>query len=312
MNLSSAVIPSVVKPPPVRPGDRVGVAAISGAVDPERLVQGLGALRALGFDPVVAENVELREGGHAGSDEARLRGLHDLAADPSLTAIFFARGGYGALRVLPQIDWELMARTPRAYVGYSDLTPFLQQVNLRLGIAAFHGPMIAGDFARGMTADEDESLLRALGGGPIRELELTGAHGTEAVTAPLVGGCLSLLTAVQGTPYAPEVDGAILFWEDVNEPLYRLDRMLTHLRLSGNLARIRGMVVGETVVSDAEEVGNDAFEAMLRSLSEEYGWPVGWGLPSGHGCPNMTLPLGLRATLDPLSQRLLFESEVSA
>lgn len=296
----------VVPPPPVLPGAQVGVAAISGAVEPDVLRRGLRALAELGFEPTLGTNVERRELMLAGSDSERLAGLYELAENPRLEAVFFARGGYGSTRLLPAINWRRLAKHPKAYVGYSDLTPFLNVFCREVGVSTLHGPMIAGDFARGLGAAEQESLKHALAGGA-PSLPLADAVGTGPVSGPLVGGCLSMLVATLGTPWAPDLDGAILFWEDVNEPLYRIDRMLTHLRLSGSLARIRGMVVGETAPSDAEDFAAGAFEQLLGSLSIEFGWPVGWGLQSGHGCPNLTLPLGRTATFDPYLKRLNIE-----
>ncbi len=142
----------------------MGVAALSGPVDPARLEAGLEALRRLGFEPVLAANVLSRHGLFAGGDEERLAAFHRLAADPSLSAIFFARGGHGLLRLLPAIDWDLLRRHPRAYVGYSDLTPFLLEVVRRLGLVTFHGSMVAADLARGLRPEEEESLLGALAG----------------------------------------------------------------------------------------------------------------------------------------------------
>src|SRR5690606_33959647 len=130
-------------PPPVRPGDRIGVAALSGTIDPERLERGLAEVVALGFEPVLADNLAQRAGLFAGSDSERLEGLLRLADDPTIPAIFFACVCHGARRLLPAIDWDRLARVPRAYVGYSDLTPFLLQVVERLGLVAFHGPMVA-------------------------------------------------------------------------------------------------------------------------------------------------------------------------
>ena len=134
----SGALPDVIGlPPAVRPGDRVGVAALSGAVDPERLEAGLEALRQLGFEPLVAANLKSGTGLFAGDDDRRLEGFHDLLAEPRLRAVIFARGGHGVLRLLPRIDWALLARRPLAYVGYSDLTPFLLEVVRRLGVVAF-------------------------------------------------------------------------------------------------------------------------------------------------------------------------------
>ncbi len=265
-------------PPPAGPGDRIGVAALSGPVDPERLERGLAALRGLGFEPVLADNARSRRGLFAGGDAERLDGFHRLAARADVAAILFTRGGHGLLRVLPGIDWELLRRRPRAYLGYSDLTPFLLEVVRRLGLAAFHGPLVGGELAGGLDAAERASLLGALAGRYPAELPFAAwlrrpsgepwehwePGGPEAGRSargageapgprparpgggagPLLGGCLSLLTATLGTPYFPDLGGAILFWEEVNEPPYRVDRMLTHLGLSGRLDSIGGMVVG--------------------------------------------------------------------
>lgn len=296
-------------PPPVRPGDRVGVAALSGPVDPGRLERGLAALAGLGFEPVPAANLGQRSGLFAGDDASRLDAFHQLASDPSLKAIFFARGGHGVTRVLPAIDWRLLAAHPRAYVGYSDLTPFLIALPARLGLVAFHGPMVAADLARGLTGEESASLLAALAGDYPRAYSLTGVHEGEAgqggdagPAGPLLGGCLSLLTVLVGTPYLPDLAGSVLFWEDVDEPLYRLDRMLTHLRLSDNLAGLRAMVVGHAEPVDAR---GETPAAWLGDALADSALPLGWGLAAGHREPNLTLPLGLPSRLEPEAGRLV-------
>jgi muramoyltetrapeptide carboxypeptidase len=286
----------------------VGVAALSGPVDPERLERGLAALRRLGFEPVVADNVLSRHGLFAGDDAERLAAFHRLAADPSLRAIFFARGGYGSMRVLPGIDWDLLRRHPRAYVGYSDLTPFLLEVVRRLGQVAFHGPMVAADLARGLATAEEESLLGALAGRYPVESPFAGWVKEPAggeVRGTLLGGCLSLLVATLGTPFAPDLDGGIVFWEDVNEPPYKVDRMLTHLGLSGTLAHIAGMIVGH-LGEGQDPDGKPADEpAWVADGLARFSWPLGWGLESGHVAPNRTFPLGLPASLDGARSRLL-------
>jgi muramoyltetrapeptide carboxypeptidase len=280
------------------------VAALSGPVDPGRLAAGLDALRALGYEPVLASNLASRAGIFAGDDRERLDAFHRLAADDTVRAVVFARGGHGVLRLLPRLDWRLLARHPRAYVGYSDLTPFLHQVVARLGVVAFHGPMAAAELADGLRPGELESFERALRGEVAAEIPLRivapGHRG--GGEGPLLGGCLSLLTGVQGTSFAPDLEGSVLFLEDVAEPLYRLDRMLTHLRLSGNLSDLQGLIVGH--LSGDENGDRDAgsteraFQGYLEELAERYGWPVARGLPAGHARPNLTLPLGVRARLD--------------
>jgi muramoyltetrapeptide carboxypeptidase len=288
-------------PPPAGPGDRVGVAALSGPVDPARLEAGLAALRGLGFEPVLAANLRSRDGLFAGGDAERLDAFHRLAADPDLPAIFFARGGHGLLRVLTGLDWDLLRRRPRAYVGYSDLTPFLLEVVRRLGLVAFHGPMVAADLGRGLAPEEEGSLLAALAGRYpavqpfsrwLREPAAAPASG------PLLGGCLSLLTATLGTPFAPDLEGALVFWEDVGEPLYRVDRMLTHLGLSGNLANIAGMIVGHVGDGQAADGEPADWPSLIGGNVGRFSWPLAWGLESGHAPPNRTLPVGLPARLE--------------
>jgi muramoyltetrapeptide carboxypeptidase len=303
--LSGAFPGHIGLPPAVRPGDRVGVAALSGAVDPDRLAAGLETLRQLGFEPLVTANLGADTGLFAGDDDHRLAAFHELLAEPRLRAVIFARGGHGLLRLLPRIDWELLARRPLAYVGYSDLTPFLLEVVRRLGVAAFHGPMVAVDLARGLSGDETDSLLGALAGDLPAALPVRCSAGSASCRGRLLGGCLSLLTATLGTPFAPSLNGALLFWEDVDEPLYRLDRMLTQLLLSGSLTGLRGMVVGELRPSDEAPDLQPTLPDILEELARAHDWCVAYGCPSGHCRPNLTLPLGLEARIDAAAGRLV-------
>lgn len=292
-------------PPPAGPGDRVGVAALSGPIDPGRLEAGVEALKRLGFEPVLADNLSKRHGLFAGSDAERLAGFHRLAADPDLPVILFARGGHGVLRILPGLDWDLLARRPRAYMGFSDLTPFLLEVVRRLGLVAFHGPMVAADLARGLSPEDEASFLGALAGRYPAALPFAGMARRGSARGPLLGGCLSLLTATLGTPWAPDLAGGIVFWEDVNEPPYRIDRMLTHLSLSGTLENIAGMIVGH--LGEPQEPGREAVDwpAQIADSLARYTWPLAWGLASGHVAPNRTLPLGMMARLDAEAGRLV-------
>jgi muramoyltetrapeptide carboxypeptidase len=294
-------------PPPVRPGARVGVAALSGPVDAARLEAGLDALRGLGFEPVPAANLTARKDLFAGDDGARLEAFHALASRPEVEAIFFARGGHGVLRLLPAIDWELLGRYPRAYVGYSDLTPLLAAVVDRLGLVAFHGPLVAAELARGLGDAEQTSLLGALAGDLPSEVPCEGVLGdlSAAPSGRLVGGCLSMLTATLGTPWFPRCRGGILFLEDVGEPLFRIDRMLTHLDLSGSLTGVRGIVVGEMRGTDEAALGPSTVPARVAQRWPRL--PVAFGLPVGHAAPNLTLPLGLTARFDPHAHRLVLD-----
>jgi muramoyltetrapeptide carboxypeptidase len=260
-------------PPALRPGDRVGVAALSGPAEGARIAAGLAAIEALGYEPVPAANLSDRRGLFAGADAARLAAFHALADDPSVRAILFTRGGHGVLRLLPGIDWARLSRVPRAYVGYSDLTPFLLEVVRRLGWVAFHGPMVAADLAAGLSGEDRDALAGALAGEPVTEVGLVGAIGAGAARGPLLGGCLSLLA--------------------------------THLRLSGSLAAVRGVLIGS--MSGTETAALEP--ARVAELAAELapGTPVAWGLPIGHGGRNLTLPLGAPAKLDAGALRLRLE-----
>ena len=276
------------------------MAALSGPVRPERLEAGIEGLRRLGFEPVLADNLlsRSRHALFAGEDAERLAAFHRLAADPDVRAILFARGGHGLLRILPGLDWDLLRRHPRVYMGYSDLTPFLLEVVRRLGLVAFHGPLVAAELARGLTPDEESPFLDALAGRYPLSLPFRSwlRPPERPVAGPLLGGCLSLLGATLGTRWFPDLEGSVLFWEDVNEPPYRIDRLLTHLRLSDNLGKIAGMIVGH-VDGGPGAPGADWPSLVSDSLSG-LDVPVAWGLQSGHLQPNWTLPLGLPARLE--------------
>ena len=282
----------------------MGVAALSGAIDATRLELGVAGLRRAGFEPTLAANLASRHGLFAGTDDERLAAFHQLAADPELKAVFFARGGHGILRLLDRIDWDLLGETPRAYVGYSDLTPFLDQVVRRTRRVAFHGPMVAAEFAREMESEERQALFQMLAGDLPYEVPVRRVAGAPMAEGRLMGGCLSLLVATLGTDYAPSLDGAILFWEDVHEPIYRLDRMLTQLRLSGCLAGVRGMVVGRLEAAD----GSGSVEQMLEDLSGDFDGPIVRDCSSGHCRPNLTLPIGAQCRLDADGGRLIFDA----
>lgn len=318
---------AIALPPAVLPGDLIGVAALSGRVDPQRLEVGIEALEAMGYRVRRAANLDKTCGYFAGSDAERLDGFHELAADPDVAAIVFARGGHGVLRLIPDLDWSLLAQRPRAYMGYSDLTPFLLQVVQRLNLVAFHGPMVAADFARGLHDAERKSFQAALEGRWPQDRPLAWTSSSEERQGRLMGGCLSMLEAVLGTDYAVDFQDAILFVEDLNEPPYRFDRMLTHLRLSGNLTGLNAFIVGH-LVGDGQRVtggpseGEDGaskplhpsehpdamrLREVLVDLVSHFDWPWAWGLDAGHAPPNLVLPLGMWARLDPVNMTLWLE-----
>jgi muramoyltetrapeptide carboxypeptidase len=299
-------IPTIpVKPPALRPGDTVGVVAPAAAIDREYLERGVQALGAMGFRVKVSPRALARSGILAGDDRDRAAELQEYFADHSVRAIFAARGGYGCGRILPLLDFARIARTPKPFIGFSDETFLLNPLVARAGIVAIHGPMIAMDFARGLSARSFDHLRRMLTG------EL-GGFTLEARDCPhpgvaegdLMGGCLSVVVAMLATPFAPDFNRKILFLEDTGERAYRIDRMLVQLRQAGALAAVAGIVVGaiRPVEGNAEE--SKLIARFIAEQTAELGVPVLTGIEAGHGTENFALPFGVRARLDASARTL--------
>lgn len=290
------------KPRALRHGDLVGVAAPAGPVDEDALHRGVQELEALGFGVRVGEGVLDRHLFTAGRRAARLAQLQALWADPEVSAIVCARGGAGAGRLLHGLDPELLRTHPKPVVGYSDIT-WLHLALGRVGLTSLHGPMVARELARGEAAYDRESLWHGLTGEGDPYVSPPGAahplHSGEA-EGVLRGGCLSILASAAGTPWELRTAGepTILFVEDVDEPPYRIDRMLLQLRESVAFDGVRGVVFGEMTGCTPGADADFALEEVLVEALEGLDVPVAFGLSSGHTTgPNLTLPLGVAARL---------------
>ena len=277
--------------------------APSGPVDEERLHRGVAELERLGFAVRIAEGVLERRGFTAGTMENRLRQLHGVFADPGVSAIMCARGGAGALQLLPHLDRDLLRENPKPLVGYSDITCLHLEME-RLGLTSLHGPMVARELADGDTAYDMPSLWHALTGegepyasGPDDLVALAGGSGVGV----LRGGCLSLLAASAGTPWALRSldEPTLLFVEDVDEKPYRVDRMLRQLRASGALQGVTGVVFGDMKGCAPGFHEDYALEDILLEALDGLEVPVALGLSSGHTAhPNVTVPFGVPARLE--------------
>jgi muramoyltetrapeptide carboxypeptidase len=290
------------KPRALRPGDLIGVAAPAGPVEEARLVRGVAELESLGFAVRVAEGVLARGGFTAGTVGDRLAQLHGLLADPDVAAIVCARGGAGAGRLLERLETRRLRETPKPLLGYSDIT-WLHLALAREGVTSLYGPMAARELAGGEKAYDRPSLLHALLGEGAAyasgEDELLPLRPGE-VEGVLRGGCLSILAAAAGTPWALRSAGepTILFLEDVDEPPYRIDRMLLQLAASGALEGVRGIVFGDLKGCAPGLEDDFTLEQVLLEALDGTAGPVALGLSSGHtSSPAITLPLGVRARL---------------
>jgi muramoyltetrapeptide carboxypeptidase len=291
-----------MKPRALRAGALVAVAAPAGPVAAGRLDRGVAELRALGFEVRVADGVLDRAGFTAGTAASRLDQLHGLFADDSVRAIVGARGGAGTIHLLPRLDRALVRARPKLVLGYSDITALHLALD-RLGLPSLHGPMVARELAAGESGYDRASLWHGLTGEgdpwASRPGELAGLRDGEA-EGVLRGGCLSLLAASVGTPWALATAGepTILFVEDVDERPYRIDRMLRQLLVSGALEGVVGVVLGPMDgCGPGLDDGYTLADVVLEALAP-LDVPVAAGLSSGHtAAPNVTLPLGVRGSL---------------
>jgi muramoyltetrapeptide carboxypeptidase len=297
--------PPVIKPTALQPGDTVAIVAPSSDLKLNYLARGAAELSGLGFRVKFGPDILEKAWYTAGSDERRAGELMWAFTDPEVKAVWAARGGYGVMRLFHLLDQDALRRNPKIFIGYSDLTAFHLYLHRRFGWVTFHGPMAAKDLAGGKEHYDRESLLNAIANpAPIGEIKSSktvmlhrGRGG--AVSGRLLGGCLTLVSAMLGTPDALDARGAILFLEDTATRPYAIDRMLQQLKLAGTLAGVRGIVFGE--MSDCVQHAEQGYtiENVLAECTADLNVPVMFGLPSGHSPRgNLTLPLGLQATLD--------------
>jgi muramoyltetrapeptide carboxypeptidase len=321
-----------IRPRRLRSGDTVAVVAPAGPVPVHRLQQGIATLGRLGFDVRLGAGVLSQERYLAGPDERRALDLVSLWARRDVAAVFCARGGYGTARIVDALTPAFLKRHPKIFCGFSDITT-LHAACARAGLVSFYGPMVAWDLAHGAAKPpRSKRAARALAmataisrsGGfdeaSFRAMLMDGESGysiAPAAAEPLVrgrasgrllGGCLSLLVATLGTPEEPDTRGALLVLEDEKEPPYRVDRMLTQLRRAGKFAGVRGIVLGDFPECHPDAGAGYALVDLLRDRLADLGVPVAWRFPVGHTLqPNVTLPLGVRATLDAGRGRLTIE-----
>jgi muramoyltetrapeptide carboxypeptidase len=285
-------------PPLLAPGAHVALVSPAGPYrDDAELDRARANVKRFGWDPVVMTNARARDGYLAGSDEQRARDINTAIADPEIQAIWCLRGGYGAMRILDALDYEGMRRTPKALIGYSDVTALHAAFGQRSHLVTFHGPTAR----QSIPPFAFESLQNAVARGtdPCGEMPQAKTLRGGRASGPLVGGNLALLTALAGTPYAPDYSGAILVIEDVNEAHYRIDRMLMTLSLSGALSGLGGIVFGR-FTDIPKEFGDEEWSLprVLADAARRAGVPCVTDAPFGHIDDQWTLPLGAIAELD--------------
>ncbi|MFQ5882274.1 MAG: LD-carboxypeptidase [Candidatus Methylomirabilales bacterium] len=283
------------RPRPLRPGDLVGVVAPSGPVGPVRLKRGVRALERMGLRVLEAPHLYNQWGFLAGADADRAAALQEMFLREEVKGIFCARGGYGAGRMLPYLDLSLIRQHPKVFLGSSDITILHLALTQQAGFVTFHGPMVEPDFSRRDNPLTLRSLEALILNAATFERTIPGRFlaGRGSIRGELTGGNLSLVTFSLGTPFEIETDGKVLFLEDVNEEPYRIDRMLTHLKLAGKLEDVKGIVFGEMVSCEPlrQRPTLSAMEVLTR-FAKEVNAPCFAPFPSGHGRENVVLPMG--------------------
>lgn len=313
----------IIKPKRLSPGDTVAVIAPSSGVSAEAFEKALANIASLGFKTKVGKFARGAVGFLSAIDKERLQDLHWAFSDPEVAGVWCVRGGSGAPRLLPDIDYDLIKRNPKVFIGYSDITALHVAIHQATGLVTFHGPV-------GTSEQSDytkEQVLKVLTSGATNHSIKTSDYNrsqtselfkTQVIVpgkckGQLIGGNLSLLAAIAGTPYAlKDLKGKILFLEDINEPPYKVDRLLTQLRQSTDIKQVAGVALGIFSNGDpTAEAPSSSIISVFKDRLGELGVPVIYGLSFGHIRDNCTLPYGVEAELDTAAATItLTESAV--
>ena len=322
-----AAAPAIVKPKRLAAGDTIAlVSPASATFNSIELQIARESLEALGFKVKIGEHAMNRHGYLAGDDKARAADINRAFGDRSIDALHAIRGGWGSARLLPFLDFDVIRRNPKVIIGYSDITALLLSIHARTGLVTFHGPIGLGRwdpysldyYKRVLFGGERVTYSNKQGISADRNSLTQVEFRTQTITpgvarGPLLGGNLTVLTTILGSPYLPDWDGAIFFCEDVREDLYRVDRMLTQLELAGVLGKIKGFVFGACAeCGPGEGYGALTLEEIFQDHIKPLGIPAWQGAMIGHQQPQWTLPEGAQVEIDATVGTItLLESPVS-
>ncbi len=307
---------TMVIPKSLKKGDTVALVSASGATPPDKLQPAIEAVEKLGFNVVVGETCRARHGYLAGSDELRAKELNAMFANPEIDGIFSIRGGYGATKILPKLDLETIKQNPKVFAGYSDVTALHIVMNQQCNLVTYHTPMPSTEFIREKMDDYTwEYFINSVTNTQGSDYQLANPPGEEMVTVvpgtaigQLVGGNLTLVVASLGTPYEIDLQGKILFLEDVEENEQRIDRMLTQLQLTGKLDGLAGILLGgwtDCGPPDPKHPENSLrLETIVDEILTPLNIPILMNVTCGHVLPTMSLPLGKTVKVDATAKTI--------
>jgi muramoyltetrapeptide carboxypeptidase len=302
---------SKLKPKALSSGAVIGIVAPASWAKDAKLRRGLKWLHQTGFKTKLFLSPKQKQGYLSGPDEVRARLFNRAFADKDVDAVLCARGGYGSLRILDKINYGVIRENAKIFVGFSDITALHLAIYKKTGLCTFHGPM-AADFG---TSYNRQHLLQILSSkkpfGPVKFPDGRQPKFLRPgkATGPLLGGNLSLIAKLRGTPFMPSFQGAILFLEDIGEVPHRIDGYFAQLRLAGVFDQIAGLILAEFIKTNVPK--SSTFTLPLNKIFDDYfgrvSYPVALNFPFGHARDKFTLPLGVRATLDSRRQNLILE-----
>lgn len=292
----------VIVPKALNAGDTIGIIAPAGPFDERLFDEGIAMIHQMGFATKMDEGIYERRGYLAGDDVHRAEQFNAMVADSEVQAVMCARGGYGVLRILDQLDFNLLSDHAKPLVGFSDITALHRAIQLKTGLITFHGPMVT-TVARSNPTTQlawSETLKGNCDvSSVLPKLRILRDGVAEGV---LAGGNLATLCHLVGTPYSADYSGSILLIEDVGEAPYRIDRMLTQMKMAGVLCGLSGLIIGTF-----ENCGSaDEIDALVMERFQDVDIPIMSGMPVGHGKDNMTVPLGAKIRLDTQGPEITF------
>jgi muramoyltetrapeptide carboxypeptidase len=292
----------LIRPPRLNPGDTIGIVAPASPFDTDLFDGGIQTLKSMGYRVHIPDDLFERNGFLAGSDEHRADLIHRLFSDQTIKALVCARGGYGSMRLLPVLDFSLIQKNPKIFIGLSDVSALLSAIYSKTGLVTFHGPAVTT--LANTPRKTREALKAAISSDQPHELEMENGITIRSGSASgrVCGGNLNTLNHLLGTPFAPEFKDHLLFLEDRGEKPYRIDRMLTQMKQAGCFRHLAGLILGDFVDCGSQPEIIQIFTEAFADASI----PIVAGCEAGHGRQNLTIPFGLEATLDAENCKLSF------
>lgn len=292
-------------------GGKIGVIAPGFQPDPDKLEKGIGYLQSLDYSVVRGKSLDAKYGYLAGTDQLRTDDIHQMYSDPEISAIICARGGWGCLRLLDKLDYDLIKNNPKVIIGYSDITTLQLAFWNQIKLPSLSGPMAAVEMGKKMESFTENHFWEQITNPESTYLfqydaDITKNWNPGQTKGTLLGGCLSMITHLLGTPYSPDYADSVLFLEDVGEEAYRIDRYLAQLKQAGVFDKINGVILGNIIEGENTNAQKAAFtiEEVLKQYFDDVNYPVIYNFPYGHGAFKFSMPIGAQAVIDTTNNQL--------